>query len=112
MTTTQHPRMKELFDRYLKVEAARVEVIQDTKDLTQEMRSAGLTKAEILGIKIAARRSFMTAEQIELQTSAEHVADQLAESGTAPLFSAMARKPAASIDLGSVTHHGPSPLSR
>ena len=90
MTTTQHPRIKDYYDRYQRVEAARLEVIQDTKDITQEMRSAGLTKAEILGIKIAARRAFMTAEKLELQTSAEHVADQLAESGTAPLFAAAA----------------------
>lgn len=88
MTTTQNPRMKEYYDRYQRVEASRIEVIQDTKDLTQEMKSAGLTKAEILGIKIAARRAFMSAEKLELQTSAEHVADQLALSGTAPLFAA------------------------
>lgn len=80
--------MKEYYDRYQRVEAARIEVIQDTKDITQEMRSAGLTKVEILGIKIAARRSFMTAEKLELQTSAEQLADELAASGTAPLFSA------------------------
>ena len=90
MTTTQHPRMKEYYDRYQRIEAARIEVIEDTKHLGQEMRSAGLTKAEMLGIKIAARRAFMTAEKLELQTSAEHVADQLAESGTAPLFAAAA----------------------
>lgn len=90
MTTTQHPRIQEFYGRYQRIEAARIDVIQDTKDLHQEMRSAGLTKVEELGIKIAARRAFMTAEKLELQISAGQLADQLAESGTAPLFAAAA----------------------
>ena len=87
MTNTD-PRLASYRDRLLRLETERRENAEDTKELTQEMRKAGLSKSDIRGIKLAIARTFESEDQRADRAAAEAVADMLAASGTAPLFAA------------------------
>lgn len=47
------------------------------KDVGVEMKSAGLSKAEIRGVKLAVKRRFEDEEKREARESAEEIADAL-----------------------------------
>lgn len=83
-------RLQSYRDRLLRLESEKRERTTDITELRKEMKGSGLSKAEIAGIVLAVRREFESADKKAARTEAELVADQLALSGTAPLFGAAA----------------------
>ncbi len=77
-------------DRLTALEQTKRNAAEDGREIVKEMKSLGLSKAEISGVKLAVRRSFESADKAASRTEAEQIADQLALSGDAPLFGAAA----------------------
>ena len=85
-------------DRDLAAYAARAErldddrraAVEDLKELFAEAKDKGRSKADIDGIRLHLKRRHWDAEKYARLRAAEAVADQLAASGTAPLFDAVA----------------------
>jgi len=61
---------------------------EDTKEFYFEMKKKGRTTAEIDGMKLHAKRRHWDAGKFARLKAAEEKADELAASGTAPLFEA------------------------
>jgi hypothetical protein len=68
---------------------------EDIKELGLEMRKAELSKVEIDGINLAAKRNFESAEKREHRVSVEQVADELGPYADTPLGAAAMERVAA-----------------
>lgn len=88
MTNTD-PRLTSYRERIARLEQDRRQAAEDIKEIKAEMRSTGITPAEIKGVMMAVRRGFWSAAQRADHEAAVAVADMLAAEG-APLFGAAA----------------------
>ncbi len=84
------PKLIAFRNRLINVAEAKQIAAEDAREITKEMKSIGLDKDEIAGVKLAVRRHFESADKAAARTAAELVADELALSGDAPLFGAAA----------------------
>ncbi len=78
-------------DRLLALETSRRELGEDIKELMTEAKSAGFSKDEIAGIKLAVRRSFESEDKKAARISAEEFAAALGDFADLPLGSAAIR---------------------
>ena len=78
-------------DRLLALENSRRELGEDIKELMTEAKSAGFSKDEIAGIKLAVRRSFETEDKKAARLSAEEFAKALGDFADLPLGTAAIR---------------------
>ena len=79
-------------DRLIRLEESKHEIAEDMKDLATEMKSSGLLKEEIAGIKLAVKRYFESDEKRKFRESAEDFAAALGDFKDLPLgVAAMAR---------------------
>lgn len=79
-------------DRLIRLEETKREIAEDMKDLALEMKSAGLLKEEMAGIKLAVRRHFESQEKRKFRESVEDFAAALGDFKDLPLgAAAMAR---------------------
>lgn len=72
-------------DRMIAVEQERRDRSEDLREITVEMKSAGLEKHEIAGVKLAVRRHFEDGEKRQRRESAEEIAAALGSLADTPL---------------------------
>lgn len=85
LANSYHVRFR---DRLISLEQEARDGASARADLRVEMKSAGLSKADIAGIKLAVRRHFETSEQRAERESAEEIATALGEFAFSPLGAA------------------------
>jgi hypothetical protein len=78
-------RASGICDRLIHLETARRECVEDIKELMVEAKSYDLSKEEIAGIKLAAKRHFETMEKRIFRESVESFAAALGDFAALPL---------------------------
>lgn len=72
-------------DRMVAIEQERRDRSDDLREIAVEMKSAGLTKAEVAGVKLAVRRHFEDEQKRAARESAEEIAEALGALADTPL---------------------------
>ena len=75
-------------DRLIRILEAQRETQEDAKELSVEMKAAGLSRVEIAGVKLSAQRHFENSDRRVLRESVEQFAASLGEFGATPLGAA------------------------
>ncbi len=88
---TDQKKLTRYRDRIVELEREKRERARDIREILLEMKSAGLPKEEIAGVKLAALRHFEPPEHRELRESAEEIAAALGDLVDTPLGEAAVR---------------------
>lgn len=85
MSTNTDERAAGYLARLIRLESDKREIAEDQREIAKEMKSSGMTKVEIAGVKLRLRRHFEDDDKREFRESVEEFAESLGALRDLPL---------------------------